>query len=388
MKLDRSRNLAIAPGEGGYLIYDLSSCELHRLNASATLILEFCDGTRSESEIVAAVSSILADGEASCRQWIQAAIARGWLVPTPTHNPIVEPPDSSMFAETSRELRDEGKVLPALVCQEHATVLQPDLAEYWCALGELAHIVGRRERAREAYESYLERRPEDAEVKQIVTALRHESPPSRAPNECVRQLYSRFSAFYEENMCGDLNYQAPLRIEELLNEHLGETRDLDVLDLGCGTGLSARPLRSRARSLAGVDISPEMLERARATSLYDELEAAELTSWFGECGTKFDLIVACDTFIYFGDLRQVVLPAAEHLRPGGWLIFTVEQGTASPYKLTDSGRYSHSEDHVRAVADDAGLFVLSLKDGFLRQEYGEAVTGLITLMEKPRRSGH
>ena len=41
---------------------------------------------------------------------------------------------------------------------------------------------------------------------------------------------------------------------------------LDVLDLGCGTGLCGPLLRPYARALAGVDLSPQMLERMRGVA--------------------------------------------------------------------------------------------------------------------------
>ena len=97
---------------------------------------------------------------------------------------------------------------------------------------------------------------------------------------------------------------------------------------------------------------------------------------------SFDLIAACDTLIYFGDLQQVIVPAARMLHPGGRLAFTVERGETIPFQLTDSGRYAHSETHIRDVARLAGLRVAALTDGLLRYEYGDPVTGLVTVLRK------
>jgi predicted TPR repeat methyltransferase len=54
--------------------------------------------------------------------------------------------------------------------------------------------------------------------------------------------------------------------------------------------------------------------------------------------------------IYFGDLSQVLLPAAPVLKEGGLIGFTVERDLSRGYHLTDSGRYSHSSDHIRDAA--------------------------------------
>jgi predicted TPR repeat methyltransferase len=126
-----------------------------------------------------------------------------------------------------------------------------------------------------------------------------------------------------------------------------------------------------------------MAARAEATKFYDVVEVAEITEWLSHHDTvSFDLIAACDTLIYFGDLQQVIAPAARLLRPGACLAFTVERGETIPFHLTDSGRYAHSEKHIRDVATLAGLRVALLTEGLLRYEYGKPVAGLVTVLRK------
>ena len=52
-------------------------------------------------------------------------------------------------------------------------------------------------------------------------------------------------------------------LEEILRPELGPLRSLSVLDVGCGTGTTDRLFRPRVGSLHGVDISEEMLAKAR-----------------------------------------------------------------------------------------------------------------------------
>jgi predicted TPR repeat methyltransferase len=325
-------------------------------------------------------------GEGYAR-WVDAAIAEGLLKTlAPGDAPPAEPsPDD--FADLARELRREGHVLAAFVCQHYATFQMPDdaaredRADQWAALGDLAHIVGRRDVAREAYERYTELSPGDAEVEQILVSLRDAPPPPRAPDECIVQLYARFAEFYEQNMCNDLEYQAPARLAEALDAELGGAADLDVLELGCGTGLTGQHLRRRAKRLTGIDLSPDMVARAETLGIYDALEIAEITEWLTRPDvTSFDLIVACDTLIYFGDLRQVLIPAAGRLRGAGTVAFTVERGEVAPFRLTDSGRYAHTESHIREAAQAAGLTVAAISQIVLRYEYGEPVAGLVAVL--------
>jgi len=382
-RLLRNPLVALAPAEDGYLAYDATRHRLHVLNAAAALIIELCDGTRTAEAILADVAPFVADDTgAGCARWIAGALEDGLLSNLEAGASAPTSPAPSYFSKLASRLRSKGSVRAAFVCQHYATMQTPDDPDAWAALGDIAHIVGRREDAREAYERYLELAPGDAEVEHILVSLRDAPPPPRAPDECVVQLYSRFAEFYERNMRRELEYCGPELLASALDRTFVSTgAALDVLELGCGTGLAGKPLRSRARRLVGIDLSPDMVERARATACYDRLEVAEITEWLARSSDRdFDLIAACDTFIYFGDLRQVLVPAAARLRPGGTVAFTVERDEGSSFRLTDSGRYVHSEAHIRDAARDAGLAFETVDSAVLRYEYGEAVQALVVVL--------
>src|SRR5260370_675899 len=178
------------------------------------------------------------------------------------------------------------------------------------------------------------------------------------------------------------------RAVELAPDQPGKWYDLAELAYNLGRRSESRTASENycelkpddAEALVGVDISREMLALARAREIYDRLEVAEITEWLGRSTETFDLIVSCDCLIYFGDLRQVVIPAAKRLLAGGILAFTLERGDRYPFRLTDSGRYAHGAKHVSEVAAEAGLIVKSLDEGFLRKEYGADVTGLFVAL--------
>jgi predicted TPR repeat methyltransferase len=314
----------------------------------------------------------------SIQRWLDDATANGLLTelaePMDERSVVADELDADGLARLASRLRDEGKTQAAFLCQQRAVELCPEAA-YLRQLGELAHIVGKREAAREAYEHYLSIESSDAEIGHILTSLRDETPPPRVPNECIQQLYQRFSAFYESNMCEELGYEGPQHLLETIRLSLGGRTDLAVLDLGCGTGLAGQMLRPCASRLVGVDLSAEMLAKAEARNIYDQLVPAELTEWLHSAEEKFDLIVACDTFIYFGDLRQVIGPARERLRRGGVLAFSVEQASLPPFRLTDSGRYEHHFHHIQDAAATFQMNIVQHCEAFLRMEYGQEVLG-------------
>lgn len=369
--------------ENGYAAYDPTVDRLHELNPTASLIVELCDGSRSVEEICAFLAPMLAEGsEPGVRSWIEQGVAAGLLTLEGDSGNAHRELSSEELHKISRRLRHGNKEQIALICQQQATELAPDNPDMWYDLGELLQTMGQRDEARAAYEKYIEFKPDDAEIQHILVALRDKPAPPRASNEAMEQIYDEFASSFEKNLCDELGYRAPERVRELIEPLLGGRQNLAVLDLGCGTGLAGVQFKPRASRLIGVDISPKMIELARARSLYDRLDVSEITAWLARNSERFELVVCCDCLIYFGDLRQVAIPVAELLCPRGVFAFTLERGEQYPLRLADTGRYTHHPDHVREAAAEAGLTVARIEEGFLRTEVGVPVTGLFVALEK------
>jgi predicted TPR repeat methyltransferase len=373
----------VSPVEGGYLAYDSVRDQLYELNAMGALLAELCDGSRSVDEIRALAGPLMPEGQtAEIDSWIDAGIEAGLLVWG--DGTTVRPRELTAEELTglAEKLRGNGFTESTFLCLKRLTELTPENSDTWHALGFAAQAVGRRDDARNAFAQYLEYCPEDASIRLILTALRDEAPPPRAPDECILQIFNDFSSHYDTKMRDNLSYQAPERVQELIRAEIGDVKGLDILDIGCGTGLAGVGLKERAACLVGIDLSAEMIEHAREREIYDQLEIAEITEWLDQTEGQFDLIVACDCLVYFGDLQPLAASAAKRLKPGGCFAFTTERGEKYPFHLADSGRYTHHPDHVREVAEKAGLVVGRLEEGFLRTERGVEVTGLLAVLRK------
>lgn len=366
------------------LAYNIESGTLHRLNATAALVLELCNGVSTKDLLLEVLGPLLGDvGRDGCLAWIEQAMADG-LIGDNDAFADRRAVTVQELAELASDLRYRDKVLAAYVCQRRAVELAPSESEYWHVLGELAHIIGHRNEARAAYETYHGFFPDDVEVAHVLNALRDEKPPQRASDEYIENLYARFAGFYEENVVGELQYKAPQVLMAAVTHVCGGKGGMSVLDLGCGTGLFGASVRPLARKLAGIDLSLAMIDKARSRGIYDRLEKGEITKWLSQnSGERYDLIAICDTLIYFGDLRQVICPAARLLMPGGVIAFTVEAGDEHPFRLTDSGRFSHQREHIAEVASEAALRVASLERQPLRSEYGRQVVGWVAVLQSP-----
>src|SRR3954452_16373462 len=165
--------------------------------------------------------------------------------------------------------------------------------------------------------------------------------PSRASDAFIEATFDSFAASFDSKLA-KLLYRAPALVARMLSDSAGEAQaSLDVLDAGCGTGLCGPLVAPYARRLIGVDLSERMLAQARARNVYNELVKGELTAYLCASSMAFDAIVSADTLVYFGPLAEVAAASANALRPGGKLIFTVEEltgGSGDGYSIGPSGR--------------------------------------------------
>lgn len=92
-----------------------------------------------------------------------------------------------------------------------------------------------------------------------------------------RDIYDDWSAIYDAHLIEEFGYISPAIAARALAEATA-SRDLPVIDYGCGTGLVGEALRQQGfDTIDGIDISTGMLERARAKSIYRHLVLGDLT---------------------------------------------------------------------------------------------------------------
>lgn len=137
-------------------------------------------------------------------------------------------------------------------------------------------------------------------------------------HESNRRYYDAFSAGYEahrgENDPG--GYHELLdELEAGLVERYGAGRD--VLEVGCGTGLVLQRIAGFARSAEGVDLSPGMLERARARGLAVR-EASATALPFADA--SFDVTCSFKVLAHVPDIERALAEMARVTRPGGVVI--------------------------------------------------------------------
>ncbi|NIV29929.1 MAG: methyltransferase domain-containing protein, partial [Anaerolineae bacterium] len=225
----------------------------------------------------------------------------------------------------------------------------------------------------------------NASARHLLAALEGKAS-SEVPSDYVRKLFDGYAGDFEHHLVGKLEYQTPQKLHDLLEELIRDRQaDMDVIDLGCGTGLCGPLFRKHAGFLKGVDLSPGMLAKAGERDIYDELVEGDLTVGLGTAGDVYDLVIAADVFVYVGELGQVFEATARALRPGGLFAFSLEaEESGEDFVLRPTGRYAHSLGYARRLAEAAGLQEIRLEKSVLRKDKGQQpIEGYLVVLGKP-----
>ena len=277
----------------------------------------------------------------------------------------------------------DGKVEAALACYEHLLHVEPGYVDGWIVRGAALATLGRDDEANESYRQALQRggtvNPD--KMRHVLAALNSGGTLATSSLTYVRELFDRYANEFDEHLVDRLHYRTPQLLVDQLRPLLPGT-PLDVLDLGCGTGLCGPLLRPSARSLTGLDLSPKMLDEAALKQVYDTLIAGDIVTFLSAQDAAFDVIVAADVFCYIGDLGPAFASARAALRPAGLFAFSTEINRDGDLRLLPSLRFAHAESYLRRLAAAGGWHVESLVERPLRQEKQEDVLGHLTILRR------
>lgn len=215
-------------------------------------------------------------------------------------------------------------------------------------------------------------------------AVAHGNTPAHPPLELNRTLFDSMAELYDQHVVRGLRYQLPKQIADKILAFYPDKK-LNVLDLGCGTGLLGVCLGRLDGALIGVDISKGMLDQAARHNVYDRFHHTNLLDALEDTpAALYQVITALDVFIYTGALQKAIPNAHRILVPGGRLIFSCEAAPEDGRDLVllPSGRYAHKRSHVEALCRVAGFETVEMQDTVLRQENHEPVHGFVVVAQK------
>jgi predicted TPR repeat methyltransferase len=268
----------------------------------------------------------------------------------------------------------------AIKAYRHCLKLEPDHAESLRAYSDIMAKKGRLDKSAWAYRRLLLQAPDDASLKHMLKATMKGDVKGGAEKQYVKDVFDGYARNFDDHLVNTLCYRVPEKLENLFKTYSIESKQLNTIDLGCGTGLCGPLFRSCSRKLSGVDLSACMLQQAAERGCYDDLLNCDLVEGLRSYYNCLDLVIAADVFIYVGELSEVFTGCFKALKPEGSLLFSVEL-TDHPkgVQLQPSGRYQHSLKYLEAQLEAHHFDLLQFEKTDLRSEDGIAVKGMLCL---------
>jgi predicted TPR repeat methyltransferase len=287
----------------------------------------------------------------------------------------------------ARDLQLKGDLPAAADLLMQAIQLAPKFTSAWFTLGAIREELGEHRAAIAAYQMAQASDPDDRHGAGLRLMRLGAKPVSGMPQAYVQTLFDQYAPRFEASLVGDLGYRGPaLLFKAVLWVRSVARRPAffkRAIDLGCGTGLAAAAFARSVDHFIGVDLSPRMIERARATSLYAELKVADMLQGLrARRDASADLILAADAMVYVAELGPVVVEAARVLAAGGLFAFTTETHDGDGVVIGHGLRYAHAAACVRAAVEAAGLKLALLEDRSARNEDNAPVPGLVVVAAK------
>jgi predicted TPR repeat methyltransferase len=307
----------------------------------------------------------------------------------------------------------------ALAAYDKAIALRPDLAETWLGRGNVFYNLKRYDEALAAYEKAIALRRDLAEAwhgrgiikviwgneqdgqkdceqavllgadREVVdfNLARHGAIENVliVPRKVIEDLFDGYASYFDSHLVNELEYLVPSKLFGLILQHAEKNTLVDALDLGCGTGLMGVQLRPIVKTLVGVDLSHQMLEKAKVRAIYNELACRDIIEFTKSDTRSYDLVTSTDVFVYLGDLSVVFDAVNRRLRVGGYFAFSVEATNEGNYVLKESGRYGHTKKYLEQLGRDSGFKIHAIEDCMIRKEDKRGVPGFLALMSRRKQ---
>jgi predicted TPR repeat methyltransferase len=298
------------------------------------------------------------------------------------------PHQRGVWLMLAHSLKALGQLQSTMDCLQKMLEFYPDDTLAISTLVPLMMATSQGEHALPYVERALAIDPQNKSLRHFHAILNNESI-EYADHEYVASLFDGYAEDFDYQLREVLKYRTPEALAEAVQAALAAAgapaQGLALLDLGCGTGLGAEAVKSLTTHRVGIDLSPQMLEKAKARSLYDHLEAADILEFLQRGDESFDLILSSDVFVYIGRLDEIFRAAHARLNAGGHFAFSVEQGDdagGAGYTLRHSGRFAHARGYIEHLAQQSGFQMIHLAGSELRLEAGKPIMGYLVVLRK------
>lgn len=187
----------------------------------------------------------------------------------------------------------------------------------------------------------------------------------------TQQAYNSWASQYDTNRNKTRDAEA-----KALRETLASLLFRTCLEIGCGTGKNTQWLTTKASAITAVDLSEEMLAKARFKVPDEKVQfiQADVTKDWQFASKKFDLVTFSLVLEHIENLEPVFAKISASLTNNGYMYvgelhpFKQYTGTKARFE-TEAGLqivpcFNHHISDFTEAAKNCGLYLVDLKEYF------------------------
>lgn len=191
--------------------------------------------------------------------------------------------------------------------------------------------------------------------------------------------YTQFAKEYDTTVLRDGDYIAFDKITRWILDLLPKN-PCEILDLGCGTGLSSKPFLDAGHAVTGIDLTPAMLDEARALP-FTKLICQSLDVPLKVPPAHFDAAVLLGVMEFVQQPESLFLNVNKALKTDGRF------GLTLPKKLPESvakklGIRSYAIEDAVALFEKSGFLVKKIEEFQGFESESETVRYFGVLLQK------
>jgi len=187
----------------------------------------------------------------------------------------------------------------------------------------------------------------------------------------IKESYNNWADQYDANVNKTRDMEALA-----LKECLADIHFQSCLEIGCGTGKNTTWLLTKAQDITAVDLSAEMLSKAKEKIHSDKVNfiQADINQPWTFTNTQFDLITFSLVLEHIEDLETVFKKASERIKSGGYVyvgeLHPFKQYSGSKARFETHGReqivpcFTHNLSDFTQAARKNGFSILDINEYF------------------------
>ena len=186
------------------------------------------------------------------------------------------------------------------------------------------------------------------------------------PENIITQHFDYTGEHFVEYWLIAKQYKAYEYVKSLIINFFGDkATHLNILDLGCGTGVCGQFLKIKniGNHITGIDLSNKMINIARGCFVngkqaYNELIHISIYDFLkkNQGKKKYDVIILTEVLQYIGSLHYIFKLLKTALETDGIIIGLARRKKGSGFQFINEGDFfCHSDEYIKSSIKELGL---------------------------------